>query len=245
MNTNYASMSEEELREAEREIARRHMNKFPIWTVTWGLANVVCWLSLWPLVLMGTVPVWLGFIIAMFNFLLFYLPSHEAQHSIIARPGEKLRWFNEFVGQVCSMPLVIPYRVLRKTHMEHHKFANDPELDPDYDLHADTAWGAIWAGIQRSQPKPSGKQSSYSVALQRLDFPELLLEAGIYQLAHYAIMFSVAWSGYAIEAALLWWLPRPFSGCGPKLIVPTFLSFLLEHPATRKCGSKNCQLERR
>ena len=30
-----------------------------------------------------------------------------------------------------TIPLVLPYRVAKLTHMEHHKHANHPELDPD------------------------------------------------------------------------------------------------------------------
>ena len=206
--TDLSAMNEQQLRAMERELAHKHINKFPYLEVSWALANVVCWLSLWPLAFMGIIPLWLGFVIATLNSMLFYLPSHEAQHSIIARPGEKLRWLNELVGHISSAPLAIPYRVLRATHMEHHKHANDPVLDPDYDTHADSALGAIWASIQWRQPRPFGKPKSYGATLQRLERPDLVLEAAIFELLYYGILMGLAWSGYAIEGALLWWLPR-------------------------------------
>ena len=208
MSNQYASMSEDELKAAEKEIARRHLNHFPLIAVVWAFANTACWLSLWPLVFLEIIPLWLGFIVATLNFMLFYLPSHEAQHSIIARPGEKLRWLNELVGHVSSMPMVIPYRVFRETHMEHHKYANDPDLDPDYSTHADTPLGAIWASIQTRQPRPSGGKKHYAVALERRERPDLMAEAAIYELVFYGTLFALAWSGFALEAALLWWLPR-------------------------------------
>ncbi len=208
MSIDYTSLSEEELKRAEKEVADRHLNKFPTIAVVWAFANVAVWLSLWPLVFMGIVPLWLGFLVAFFNFLLFYLPSHEAQHSIIARPGEKFRWLNELVGQVSSAPLVMPYRVLRETHMEHHKYANDPELDPDYGTHADTPLGAIWASIQSRQPRPFGGRNAYGATLERRGRKDLIIEAAIYELVFYSTLFALAWSGYALEAALLWWLPR-------------------------------------
>ena len=208
MNLDYANMSEEELKAVEREIAARHLNRFPTLAVFWGLGNTICWLSLWPLVFLDIIPLWLGFILATVNFLLFYLPSHEAQHSIIARPGEKLRWLNELVGHVSSAPLVIPYRVLRETHMEHHKYANDPELDPDYGTHADTPLGAIWASIQSRQPRPFGGRNAYGAALERRKRPDLIAEALAYELVFYGVLVTLAWTGYALEAALLWWLPR-------------------------------------
>jgi beta-carotene hydroxylase len=208
VSIDYSSMAENELRDIERQIARRHIGKFPYVAVFWAFANVACWLSLWPLVFSGVIPLWLGFLIATVNNMLFYLPSHEAQHSIIARPGEKLRWLNELVGYVSSAPLVIPYRVLRATHMEHHKYANDPKLDPDYGTHADSGWGAIWASIQWRQPRPHGEEKSYGETLRRLDRGDLLVEAAVYEVIYYGTLVALAWSGHAIEAALLWWLPR-------------------------------------
>ena len=202
------AMDMDALREQERLIARRHLNHFPWMTFTWGMANVVCWLLLWPAVFAWDLSLWVAFPVAALNFMLFYLPSHEAQHSIIARPGEKLRWLNEFVGHVCSTPLVIPYRVLRATHMEHHKYANDPELDPDYPMHADSSLGAIWKAIQWRQPRPDGTSHVYARTLERLGREDLIAEAALYELAYYSFLFGMAWSGFAIEVALLWWLPR-------------------------------------
>lgn len=202
------AMDMEALREQERLIARRHLNHFPWMTFTWGMANVVCWLLLWPAVFAWGLSLWIAFPVAVLNLMLFYLPSHEAQHSIIARPGEKLRWLNEFVGHVCSTPLVIPYRVLRATHMEHHKYANDPELDPDYPMHADSSLGAIWKAIQWRQPRPDGTSHVYARTLERLGREDLIAEAALYELAYYSFLFGMAWSGFAIEVALLWWLPR-------------------------------------
>ena len=208
MSTDYAAMNQDEIERAEKEIARRYLNIFPLRIVIWGFANTACWLSLWPLVMLGVLPLWAGFLLATVNFLLFYLPSHEAQHSIIARPGEKLRWLNELLGHVSSLHSAIPYRVFRETHMEHHKYANDPELDPDYGTHAATPMGAIWASIQSRQPRPFGGSKPYGVALERRQRKDLLLEAMIYEVVFYAILVGLAWSGYALEAALLWWLPR-------------------------------------
>ena len=64
------------------------------------------------------IALWLGFIMSI-NVSLCYLPSHEAQHNIIARRGQPLRWLNEVVGHLSVIPLFQPYE-LRDTHMEHH-----------------------------------------------------------------------------------------------------------------------------
>ncbi|MEM8497670.1 MAG: fatty acid desaturase [Pseudomonadota bacterium] len=207
MNIDCANCSEDELKQLEKAVADRHLNHFPTLPVIWAFTNTACWLALWPLVLAGVMPVWLGFLLATANFMLFYLPSHEAQHSIIARPGEKLRWLNELVGHASSFPMAIPYRVFRETHMEHHKHANHPEFDPDYGTHARTPLAAVWASIQSRQPKPFGKDHPYGVALLRRGREDLLIEALIYKAVYYTVLVALAWMGYAIEAALLWWLP--------------------------------------
>ncbi|EHQ58744.1 fatty acid desaturase [gamma proteobacterium HIMB55] len=196
-----------ELRAMEREIAKQHLDKFPYLSLVWGLGNFVCWLAVWYLCLTGMMPLWLGFVIATVNVAACYLPSHEAQHSIFAMPGKKMRWLNELVGHISPIPLVLPFKVLRATHIEHHKHSNNPELDPDYTLHADTTWGAIWKSIEWRQPMPNGEQHSYITCLQRIGQENLILHTVLYRLVYLGILCGMALNGLAIEAALLWWLP--------------------------------------
>jgi len=227
MTDTLQNTSEPDLMRREREIARRHIGKFPWLSVTWAFLNLAVWLSLWPLVLTGTLSVWIAFPIATLNVMLCYLPSHEAQHDIIARPGDRLRWLNELVGHVSTIPLVLPYRVARLTHLEHHKHTSDPDLDPDYGTHASGPLDAIWNSIQKRQPGAEGGPNAYAAALQRLGREDVMLEAVLSTLTFFVILFVLAWSGYAIEAALLWWLPRHI---GQTYIV-YYLSWAPHHPA--------------
>ena len=103
-----SSLSPSELARIERDIARRHIGKFPWLAVIAGLGAPALWLALWPLVFLGMVPLWAGFIAATVLAVIGYLPSHEAQHDIIARPGSKLFWLNELVGYVSTVPLALP-----------------------------------------------------------------------------------------------------------------------------------------
>ena len=59
-----SGLNDAELTKMEREIARKYMDKLSIPMVVWPILNVSCWLALWPLVLTGVMPLWLGFIIA-------------------------------------------------------------------------------------------------------------------------------------------------------------------------------------
>ncbi|MEQ1755068.1 MAG: fatty acid desaturase [Micropepsaceae bacterium] len=204
------SLGSQELMKLEGEIARTHMGGVPWLAVAWGLGNFVVWLSLWPLVLGGYVPLWIAFPIATINLMLCYLPSHEAQHDIIARPGDMLRWLNQLVGHVSTIPLVMPYQLLRLTHLEHHKHTNDAELDPDIHTKAADAWTFLFNSIVNRQPG-GASNVNYGNTLQRIGTQDAKAAMALglaYQLAYLAILFAVSWSGYAIEAALLWWLPR-------------------------------------
>ena len=53
--------------------------------------------------------------------------------------------------------MVQPYRVLRDTHMEHHAHTNNPQLDPDYPVHApsdlDFLVNSIKIQLLERQPK--------------------------------------------------------------------------------------------
>ena len=221
-----SQLSEAELMRMEREIAARHIDKFPYFAVAWAFTNLAVWLALWPLVFMGIIPLWLGFIIATLNVTLSYLPSHEAQHDIIAKPGTKLRWLNQMVGHLSTIPLVLPYRVAKITHMDHHKHANDPERDPDYSTHAPGPLQAIWKSLVNRQPRATGGFNAYADILQRKERLDVLFDGIVFQLAHYGILFALAWSGYAIEAVLLWWLPRHLA----LTYIQFYLSWAPHHP---------------
>ncbi|WP_206066304.1 fatty acid desaturase [Novosphingobium sp. ERN07] len=118
-----AALSAAQLLKMERQIARRHSGMFPWLIPVWAFGNMACWLALWPLVFTGTLPLWAAFPISLINLSLVYLPTHEAQHDIIARPGTRLRWLNELVGHGTSWMIVYPFEMLRVTHLDHHRHA--------------------------------------------------------------------------------------------------------------------------
>ena len=224
-----SGMNEAELTQKEREIARKYMNKLSIPMVLWPILNLSCWLALWPLVLTGTMPLWLGFIIAVVNVTLSYLPSHEAQHDIYARPGDKLRWLNEAIGHLSIIPLAYGYKVLKLTHLEHHKHTNKPGLDPDHVYNDGKTLGqAIWKTVESFQPK-SEAGASYLNCMQRLGTKEAenaVLQQVLILLGHIAVLFTCAYFGYAIEALLLWWLPLKLG----VTYIRIYLSWLPHYP---------------
>jgi len=215
---NLAALTETQLDVLERRIAGKYMNIVPWGAIAWGIGNCLVFIALFPLVLMDILPLWLASPIATLSILLSYLPSHEAQHNIIAGRGKPLRWLNELVGHVSTIPMVYPYRVLRATHMEHHKHTNHPDKDCDIDTHAKSNADFLLQSLKNRQPG-SARNGAYGRCLQRIGRSELMLDAVLMQSAYLMILFVMAWTGHAIEAALLWWIP--------KMIAETYLTYFL------------------
>lgn len=225
--THLACLSEAELRKLENQIARKYSGRVPWECVIWAFGNLAVWLSLWPLVMLDVIPLWLGFIIATINMALVYLPTHDAQHDIIARKGQPLRWLNELVGHATTWMIVYPFNVLRVTHMDHHRHTNDDELDVDISSRAPGPWSAIWETIKHRQPSSSRAQD-YFRSLARNGREDLIVMTVLYRLAFVAILGALAWSGYALEALFLWWLPFQIG----MTYIFFFLSWAPHHPMT-------------
>jgi beta-carotene hydroxylase len=226
VESRFEGMTDRQLLREEQAIARRFLGRVPWEMVAWGIGNFLVWLSLWPLVLTGVLPLWLGFVLSTICCALAYLPSHEAQHSIIAAEGEKLRWLNQLVGHVSTIPLVFPYGIAWITHRMHHAYANDPERDPDIGSQGGSWWQGAYNSLRERQPMNDGM---YAKTLRESDDPNrdrAFVEGLVLKLVHFGTLTVFAWSGYAIEAALLWWLPRHIGF----MYLITFLSWAPHHP---------------
>jgi len=218
----------------EIAIARKHSGMFPWEIVVWAFGNMAVWLALWPLVIFDVVPLWLGFLIATVNMSLVYLPTHDAQHDIVARPGQKLRWLNELVGHATTWMIVTPFEVFRVTHLQHHRHTNDPQLDPDITSMASGPINAIWRSIRERQP--DGKRTNdYLAAVARAGREDLIPIALFYKLGHVAILCLLAWGGFALEAFFLWWLPYHIA----MVYLTFFLSWAPHHPGNEQARYRN------
>ena len=152
---------------------------------------------------------WLAAPTATLNVILSYLPSHKAQHNIIAREGRPLRWLNKLVGRISLIPFGAPFRLLRHTHMEHHAHANHPELDPDYRVSTiGNNNKEFFKNTILSRQPGSESNNAYPEALNRVGKSHIMLDVLANNLIYLCVLFTLAWTSYAIEAALLWWLPR-------------------------------------
>jgi len=233
MSTTLTRERDIELRKLEFELAKKYIGGTPWRIVAWGLGNFAVWVALWPLVMTGLLPLWAGFLLATLSVILSYLPSHEAQHSNIARPGSRLRWLNELVGHVSTIHLVFPYKVGRLTHLEHHAHTNNPELDPDYSVTAETWWKSVLNSVRsRINRDKVGGNAAYAKAVDRIGgkaASDAKLEALALNLFYWGFLAVMAWSGYALEALLLWWLPRHIG----LTYIQLLLSWAPHHPGDK------------
>ena len=126
------AVSEEFSFEKEKAVAKKYAQRFQWEMILIGIGQACIWLSLWPLVMYGIIPLWLGFILASFCACMAYLPSHEAQHGNYSRGDPKKRWIDALVGHITLITVMFPYEILRVTHMKHHAYTNHDDKDPDF-----------------------------------------------------------------------------------------------------------------
>ena len=206
---------------------------WPYVLAAWG--GFALWVSLFPLTMLDVVPLPIAFVISCVLATGGYVTSHEAMHSNIAQPGSRNRWINEWVGQVSTIPIVFPFSMARLMHLEHHYHCNDPDKDPDYTDEAPNALMAWYKTWYNRQPGVDGSIHAYKRILKEMGTPEAarsLRETMILQLVFMAVLFTMAWTGYAIEAALVWWLPRHIG----LSYVRFYLSWAPHHPRAGKTG---------
>jgi beta-carotene hydroxylase len=224
-----------DLRKQEQAIARE-FHGGPMWyyvVAAWG--GFALWLSLFPLTMLHLVPLWAAFIVSSVLATGGYVTSHEAMHSNIRRPGTKDYWINEWVGQVSTIPIVFPFSMARLMHLEHHYHCNDPQKDPDYSDEAPNALMAWYKTWYNRQPAVDGSIHAYKRILAEMGTPiaaRSLRETMWLQLVFMAVLFGMAWSGYAIEAALVWWLPRHIG----LSYIRFYLSWAPHHPRAGRTG---------
>ena len=223
------------LRKEEIAIARQFHGgaMWPYAVAAFGCFAI--WLSFFPLAIMGLLNLPLAFVLSCVFCVGGYVTSHEAMHSNIGRPGSKTRWLNEAVGAVSTIPIVFPFSMARLMHLEHHYHCNHPEKDPDYTDEAPNMWAAWYKTWYNRQPGVDGSIHHYKRILAEMGTPiarRALVETMVLQLVFMATLFTMAWNGDAIEAALIWWLPRHIG----LSYIRFFLSWAPHHPREGKMG---------
>ena len=134
-----------------------------------------------------------------------FAPLHETVHYTAFRS----RWINRAVSAVCGWILVLPPRYFRAFHLEHHRYTQDPERDPELAVAPPATWyDYLWrvSGFQywTSRIRTTLQHASGRVAepyVARSERVAVVREARLY-LASYAALAAV--SVATASSALLW-----------------------------------------
>lgn len=215
--------------EQERAIAQKYIGDFPWFMVIWGLGGFALWLVLFPLVHWGYLPLWIGFALSLLVQSYCYLPSHEAEHGNIGRPNTRWRWLNEFIGHVSMFPIRIPYKLHRAIHLKHHAHTNDDQKDPDIGMRADNIWGAAFQSWRNRQPDSLGGLTP-EVLDDNAQKDPLIWQGFIMTRLWWFCLLLLCWTGFALEALMLWWLPMQIA----LIYTQITLSWAPHHPMREK-----------
>lgn len=204
-----------DLQRQERAVARKYYEIGQ--TIRWKyvvatLAGFALWVSLFPLTMLDIVPLWAAFVVSYLITTAGYITAHEAMHSTIGRKGTRSWFWNELTGQLSMIPLMFPFSIARVTHLQHHRFPNDPVRDPDFPDSAPNLRAALWkAWLNRQPGKTAQAHHIKRVLLEEIGTPEArsaLRQTALVQLAGTLFFIGMALAGYAMEVAMVWWLPR-------------------------------------
>lgn len=224
-----------DLQRQEREIARKYYaegQKIRWRYVAATIAGFALWVSLFPLAIFDVMPLWAAFIVSYLIATAGYVTAHEAMHSTIGRKGTKGWFWNELTGQLSMIPLMFPFSIARITHLQHHRFPNDPVRDPDYPDGAPNLRAALWKGWLNRQPgKTAQAHHIKRVLLEEIGTPEArsaLKQTVLLQMAGTFFFIGMALAGYAMEIAMVWWLPRWLA----LIHTHVFFSWETHHPQT-------------
>ena len=190
--------------EKEKAIAKSLSQRFQWEMIAIGIGQVTIFLSLWPLTLMGFIPLWAGFLIATLCACLAYLPSHEAQHGNYSRGNPKRRWIDSLVGNFTLITLIYPYEILRVTHMKHHAYTNHPEKDPDYDNQHASSVAKLAVQVLDGTSVDYSKYGE--VFAEDAAFQKGFKKGALIGLAYRAILMIAVFM-LPLHTLFLWWLP--------------------------------------
>ena len=198
------AVSEEFSFEKEKAVAKKYAQRFQWEMILIGIGQACVWLSLWPLVMFGIIPLWLGFVVACFCACMAYLPSHEAQHGNYSRGDPKKRWIDTLVGHITLITVMFPYEILRVTHMKHHAYTNHDDKDPDFlTSNAKSVKEVILLSLDGTSPDYQKYKEVYSsdAAFQKA-FEKGVKVSLAYRLTLMSLVFL-----FPLQTLLLWWLP--------------------------------------
>ncbi len=227
----------------ERSVAAPHTGRLEwriVFEAFWGVGG---WTLIGVLAMQGVVPYWLAMLCNGVLAYTLYMPLHEATHNNIQGRHWKLRWLNDWIGRLSSIPLGFSYRAHQISHMRHHAFTNDPARDPDHYLS-----GSAWL-LPRKLLKVSFGQIFIAIAGWRAGFQDSLpaeekdrlgvkdgevnaelLATRRFGAVQLAAMLALSLAGFFPEVLFLYYLPSRIG----ILIIMFLFAWFPHHPANER-----------
>ena len=194
--------------EAEREVARTFMGRIEWEMILIGLGQFTIWVITWVLVVNAIIPLFLGFLIALFTACNAYLPSHAGQHGHLSGGRKNLQWLDFWVGQISVIPLAQSHDALKATHLKHHAHTNDPDNDPDFFHGNANSWLGAVRNVNVSYNDDGPAMKSIGKHMEEdPKFKAALEKGGAWTLLFYFVQIFMAIL-YPLETLLLWWIPK-------------------------------------
>ena len=194
--------------EAEREVARTFMGRIEWEMILIGLGQFTIWVITWVIVVNATIPLFVGFLIALFTACNAYLPSHAGQHGHLSGGRKNLQWLDFWVGQISVIPLAQSHDALKATHLKHHAHTNDADNDPDFFHGNANSWLGAVRNVNVSYNDDGPAMKSIGKHMEEdPKFKAALEKGGAWTLLFYFVQIFMAIL-YPLETLLLWWIPK-------------------------------------
>jgi len=153
-------------------------------------------------VIQDSMPLWLAMTVNSVLIYQVFTVLHDASHNALSL-NKKV---NDTLGRIAIFILCpfIDFRVFRYIHMQHHRFANDPEKDPDYWVATGAPWTFPfrWLALDISYPFYYCRPSVWK------NRPKSELRNQLITLTVGILTFVVIiQAGVLSEALLLWIIP--------------------------------------
>jgi beta-carotene hydroxylase len=164
-----------------------------------AIGGIVASVSVIAAAVMGQLSYWVATPLLTFIYYWFFAVIHDGAHRSIA----KNKTLNDFIAQA-AITTSLPYanlELLRWAHMEHHRFTNDKDKDPDYWSHGKSYTLPLrWALID----------VMYLLRLFNSNSPQkpkLIKNLIPYLVFGAAVIGGLIWAGFGMEYLLLSLLP--------------------------------------
>lgn len=193
----------------------REMTRGPVFAWPTAILFVACMLSIgsWTyLALTGRIPLWAGTLLNGLSTYFLFSVVHDASHGAISRT----KWLNDAFGHIGMLffgPLA-PFNLGRWIHMQHHRFTNDHDKDPDAFGHKIDAWTPLrWLNFDYFYTQFFLRQAG----AMRQKFMGRLIAQILFVIL---VAATCTYFGYGLEMLMLWLLPTRISSA---LFVAVFI----------------------